>query len=114
VTLSKDLVINGQSIGAAQLSSGFDHGIDGILGIGPVDLTANTLLPSSEEEIPTVTDQLFAQGKINRNMVSVFFQPSTLSNAGGEIIFGGIDRSKTTSSVMSVNVTQTQYVHSSH
>ena len=38
VTLSSGLVITGQSIGVASTSSGFD-GVDGILGVGPTDLT---------------------------------------------------------------------------
>ncbi|TDL14467.1 acid protease [Rickenella mellea] len=43
VTLSSSLVIAGQSIGVASTSTGFD-GVDGILGIGPTDLTHNSLI----------------------------------------------------------------------
>ncbi|KAH9009788.1 hypothetical protein EDB84DRAFT_1446121 [Lactarius hengduanensis] len=37
---------------------------NGILGIGPVDLTLDTLSPDSNTPIPTVTDNLFSQGTI--------------------------------------------------
>jgi hypothetical protein len=39
VTLGNNLVIHNQSIGVASTAQGFNNGIDGILGIGPVDLT---------------------------------------------------------------------------
>lgn len=39
VTLGTGLVITKQSIGVAKTATGFD-GVDGILGIGPVDLTS--------------------------------------------------------------------------
>jgi hypothetical protein len=42
VTLSSSLVIPSQSIGVASSASGFDD-VDGILGIGPVDLTEGTV-----------------------------------------------------------------------
>ena len=49
------VTIKGQSIGVATKSVGFD-GVDGILGIGPVDLTLGTLSPDTSSSIPTVTD----------------------------------------------------------
>jgi hypothetical protein len=47
--------IKAQSIGVATESQGFG-GVDGILGIGPVDLTVGTLSPGTTKSIPTVTD----------------------------------------------------------
>lgn len=46
VTIASGLVIPNQSIGVASTSSGFS-GVDGILGIGPVDLTVGTLSPAT-------------------------------------------------------------------
>ena len=58
VTLASGLVIPKQSIGVASRSQGFS-GVDGILGIGPVDLTEGTV--SGVSIVPTVTDNLFSQ-----------------------------------------------------
>lgn len=43
---------------------------DGILGIGPTDLTAGTL-SNSNDTIPTVVDQLFDQGEIDDPVIGV-------------------------------------------
>jgi hypothetical protein len=42
VLLNDDLVIQNQSIGVASTAQGFND-VDGILGIGPVDLTSGTV-----------------------------------------------------------------------
>ena len=61
--------------------------------IGPRDLTEGTV--EHKDTVPTVTDSLFAQGRIANNVVSVYFQPSTkLNSDNGELTFGGIDKSK--------------------
>ena len=52
---SKAVAIRAQSIGVASKSTGFQD-VDGILGIGPVDLTLGTLSPDPFKTIPTVTD----------------------------------------------------------
>lgn len=44
VTISEDLVVFRQSIGVANTSQGINN-IDGILGVGPVQLTNGTLSP---------------------------------------------------------------------
>ncbi|KAF8999441.1 family A1 protease [Cyathus striatus] len=67
-------VINNQSIGVAQYSYGFDQ-VDGILGLGPVDLTIGALYPANKTEIPTVTDNLYSQGQIHNNLVGIGFKP---------------------------------------
>lgn len=46
VTLGPDLVIKNQSIGVAKTATGFND-VDGILGIGPVDLTSGMASPYS-------------------------------------------------------------------
>ncbi|PSR71071.1 hypothetical protein EW026_g3656 [Hermanssonia centrifuga] len=101
------LTITAQSIGVASKSSGFD-GIDGILGIGPVDLTTGTLSPATSQSIPTVTDNLFSKGTIPSDLVSVYFQPTTSeSSTNGELTFGGTDSSKFTGSISYTPITST-------
>ncbi|KAH9171286.1 aspartic peptidase A1 [Lactarius sanguifluus] len=96
VTIGTGLGIFGQSIGVASTSTGFD-GFDGILGIGPVDLTLGTLSPESNALIPTVTDNLFSQGTITSDLVSVYFEPTTTTSVkNGELTFGGTDSTKFT------------------
>lgn len=91
LTFSSDLVFN-QSIGVASTSSGFND-VNGILGIGPVNLTQGTV--QDVDSVPTVVDSLFEQGLIENNLVSVFFQPTIGDNTNpagtGELNFGGID-----------------------
>ncbi|KAJ7849363.1 family A1 protease [Mycena olivaceomarginata] len=105
VTLAPGLVIPKQSIGVASNSSGLD-GTDGILGLGPVDLTAGTL--STGEPIPTVTDNLFSQGTITGDLFAISFQPTTTDeDANGSIAFGGIDSTKFTGEIAYTPVTST-------
>ncbi|KAM6496767.1 aspartic peptidase A1 [Amanita muscaria] len=95
VTLGS-IVIPNQSIGVASNSSGFT-GIDGILGIGPVDLTKGTLSPDSSATIPTVTDNAFSSGQIRANKIGVSFEPvqgSSQSSQNGELTWGGVDYTK--------------------
>ncbi|KAG1726722.1 acid protease [Suillus paluster] len=103
VTLSSDLVITGQSIGVAKRSYGFNN-VDGILGIGPTDLTQGTV--SNVGLVPTVTDNLFSKGIIGTEALGIFFPPIS-ANGTGELTFGGYDSSKTTSSVNYVPLTTT-------
>ncbi|THH26964.1 hypothetical protein EUX98_g7216 [Antrodiella citrinella] len=101
------LVIKGQSIGVATSSQGFS-GVDGILGIGPVDLTSDTLSPDTRNTIPTVTDNLFSSGSISENLVAVSFEPTTSETAAnGELTFGGTDSSKFTGSISFAPITGT-------
>lgn len=87
------------SAGVASTSTGFD-GVDGIIGIGPVDLTEDTLSPATSSTIPTVTDNLFSQGTISAHEIGVSFEPTTTANSvNGEITWGGTDSSKFTGSI---------------
>lgn len=105
VTLSDSLVIKAQSIGVASKATGF-QGVDGILGVGPVDLTQGTLSPGSSTLIPTVTDNLYSQGTISTNSLGIFYAPTTSESAvNGELTFGGVDTSKTTTAVSYVPIT---------
>lgn len=92
VSLSSSLVIQQQSIGVASTAQGFS-GVDGILGVGPTDLTQGTVANTSE--VPTVTDNLFAQGTITEDTLGISFEPTTTADAlNGELTFGGTDSTK--------------------
>ncbi|KAF8899074.1 aspartic protease [Infundibulicybe gibba] len=107
VTLASGLVIPAQSIGVASSSSGFD-GTDGILGIGPVDLTQGTLSPATNTLIPTVTDNLFSRGTISANQIGISFEPTTTDEVlNGELTWGGTDSSKFTGSIGFAPLTST-------
>ncbi|KAF8266290.1 aspartic peptidase domain-containing protein [Lactarius quietus] len=91
VTISSGLVITNQSIGVASNSSGFS-GFDGILG----------------SSIPTVTDNLYSQGAIQSDLVSVSFEPTTSSSdRNGELTFGGTDSTKFTGPITYIPLTTT-------
>ncbi|KAJ3517875.1 hypothetical protein NLJ89_g224 [Agrocybe chaxingu] len=107
VALASGLVISKQSIGVASTASGFS-GVDGILGIGPVDLTRGTLSPATTTLVPTVTDNLFSQGTISANEIGISFEPTMASEAlNGELTWGGTDSSKFTGSITWVPITST-------
>lgn len=107
VSLASGLTISKQSIGVASRSTGFT-GFDGILGIGPVDLTLDTLSPATTTTIPTVTDNLFSQGTITSHLVAVSFEPTTTETSeNGELTFGGTDSSKFTGSITFTGITST-------
>ncbi|GBE77560.1 Polyporopepsin [Sparassis crispa] len=106
VSLGNGLTISSQSFGVASTSSGFS-GVDGIIGIGPVDLTEGTL-SNSNAEIPTVTDNLYSQGVISEDLVAVSFEPTTSQSVtNGELTFGGTDSSKYTGSIAYTSLTST-------
>ncbi|KAG8221342.1 acid protease [Butyriboletus roseoflavus] len=104
VTLTSDLVIHQQSIGVANWTNG-TSGFDGILGLGPIDLTIGTV--SNALEVPTVTDNLHTQKRISQEVLGVFFSPASEARSNGELMFGGYDNSVITSSVNYVPLTST-------
>ncbi|KAG9312009.1 acid protease [Chiua virens] len=104
VTLSPQLVIDQQSIGVASQSSGF-NGVDGILGIGPTDLTKKTV--ADTDEVPTVVDNLYSQNEIWVKMLGVYFVPISEPDNNGELMFGGYNPFVTTSFVNYVPLTKT-------
>ncbi|KAF8930621.1 hypothetical protein BGZ52_000891 [Haplosporangium bisporale] len=109
VTLASGLVVSGQSIGVASTVKGFKD-VDGILGLGPVDLTVGTLSPDTKSTIPTVVDNLFTQGTISEHVCSIYFEPITDSSGtqeNGQITFGGTDSSKYTGSITFAPITET-------
>ncbi|KAH9016897.1 acid protease [Lactarius pseudohatsudake] len=107
VTLSPWLVVKSQSIGVASTAQGFS-GVDGILGIGPVDLTKGTV--EGVETVPTITDNLYQQGTTSTDSIGIFYQPSTIASSllsYGELTFGGFDELKITGNVDYVPITGT-------
>ncbi|KAL4073373.1 aspartic peptidase domain-containing protein [Scleroderma yunnanense] len=105
VALGPNLVIQNQSIGVATDTQGF-HDVDGILGIGPVHLTQNTV--SNTDQVPTVTDNLSKEGTIHSNSLGIFYEPSSTEGVkNGEITFGGVDHSKITGEISYVPITST-------
>ncbi|KAG1834252.1 acid protease [Suillus variegatus] len=102
VTLNSDLVIDNQSIGVASKYSGMGS-LNGILGLGPVDLTDDTV--SNTDEVAAVTDNLYKQGTISSEVLGVFFTPASSDDSSGELTFGGYDASKITGDVSYVPIT---------
>ncbi|OJA17397.1 acid protease [Rhizopogon vesiculosus] len=94
VTLGNGLTVTDQSIGVAAASTGFT-GVDGIIGLGPVDLTEGTLTDEPSTTILTFTDNLYIQGVISEIVVSISFEPTTSEEVtNGELTFGGTDATK--------------------
>ncbi|KAL4064143.1 aspartic peptidase domain-containing protein [Scleroderma yunnanense] len=106
VTLSPDLVIKTQSIGIARSTSGI-RDVDGILGVGPVDLSKGKVKPGGGA-LPTVTDNLYSEGTIPTDSLGIFYAPLTkVGEITGELTFGGVDETKITSDVNYVPLTTT-------
>ncbi|KAG1845950.1 aspartic peptidase domain-containing protein [Suillus tomentosus] len=107
ITLGTGLTIPSQSIGVASTSSGFP-GVDGILGIGPLDLTNGSLTNEPTKTIPTVIDNLYSQGTISQKVFGISFEPTT-SNlvTNGVLTFGGTDATKYTGSIAYTPITTT-------
>ena len=104
VTLAPGLVIEKQSIGVADNSTGFPS-VDGILGVGPVDLTDGTV--SNTGTVPTVLDSLYAQGTISEEVLGIYYVPASAPISDGTLTFGGVDYSKAITPVKYVPITTT-------
>ena len=64
----------------------FCHGVSSI---GPNVLTLETRSPANTQIIPTVVDTAFKQGKINKNVIGVYFEPVvSSSNGAGQLTYG--------------------------
>ncbi|KAF9481152.1 acid protease [Pholiota conissans] len=105
VSLGGNLIIKSQSIGVASKATGF-QGVDGILGIGPVDLTAGTV--SGTPNVPTVMDNLFGQKTIPTESLAISFNPTTSNGeVNGELSFGSTDSSRFTGEIAFTPITKT-------
>lgn len=92
-TLTLDGTSFTQSIGVATTSAGFVD-LDGILGLGPTNLTTGTLSPDSDAEIPTVPDNLFSQGYIDSRVVTIANQMITFGSTPlVEVVYTAITES---------------------
>ncbi|KAG2370156.1 aspartic peptidase domain-containing protein [Suillus spraguei] len=93
VSLGAGLTITNFQLGVASTSSGFSPHEDGILGIGPRDLSLTTMPLAMDDTIPTVTDYLYEKGKIDWHVIGIFFQPVTADPDSklGKLTFGGTD-----------------------
>ncbi|KAG2354705.1 aspartic peptidase domain-containing protein [Suillus spraguei] len=104
VTLGGELTIPNYEL---TVSSGMrDFIYDGILGIGPRDLTANTLR-GKPDTYPTFTGRLVDAGVIGHNLIGIFFQPITgdPDTDVGELTFGEIDYTKCTDDIVYTPIT---------
>ncbi|KAF9061455.1 putative aspartic protease [Rhodocollybia butyracea] len=108
VILGDSLKVDKQSFAVANTAQGF-KGIDGILGIGPVSLTNQTV--EGIDSIPTVTDNLFKQGTLDTECIGISYNPTSGGNgnlANGELCFGSkLDRTKIASEITYVPITTT-------
>ncbi|KAG2364982.1 family A1 protease [Suillus spraguei] len=108
VTLGHGLTIPNYELAVGSVT-GINFRYDGILGLGPRDLTVNTLPDDPPATYPTFTDWLVTAGAISRNIVGMFFRPLTLNRDGdpnvGELVFGEPDYTKCTSSIVYTAVT---------
>ncbi|KAG2098281.1 acid protease [Suillus discolor] len=107
VTLAPGFVITNQSIGDALKFASFD-GVDGIIGVGPVDLTQGKLFPDTGALTPTIMDNALKQGLIKQQIVGISFAPATTSNdTNGAITYGGIDPAFYTGDITYTPITKT-------
>jgi len=95
-TLGRGVVITKQSIVVGSSTSNLGDA-DGVLGLGPVNLSLGTLPNEPTMTIPTVTQNLWRQDIISQEIVSISFEPiSSAWIVYGELTFGGVDSSKYT------------------
>ncbi|KAF8317081.1 acid protease [Clavulina sp. PMI_390] len=90
------LIVPNQSFGVASKTSGFAN-VDGILGLGPVDLTSGTV--SNASTVPTFMENLHREGAISINSLGVYFTPlhgSDTEEVNGELSLGGPHSSRYT------------------
>jgi len=103
VTISSSLTMENKSFGVADSTQEF-RGVDGILGVGPRELTRGTLDPSTNSTVLTFVDNLFKYKKIPEKVLGIYFEPANVSDANnGQLTFGGIDKSKIVGSVTYVD-----------
>lgn len=106
VSLGNGLTVQNQGFALSQFAQGF-QGYDGILGIGPEDLTLGTVVENPTETIPTITQNLRQSGLISQALVGVFFEPSSTDTAEGELSFGAPNSARYTGQLTYYPVTGT-------
>ncbi|KAG2361272.1 aspartic peptidase A1 [Suillus spraguei] len=108
VTLGHGITIPNYELAVASTTTNFRFH-DGILGIGPRDLTVGTLTNDPTATYPTFTDWLVTTGIIRQNIVGISFQPVTgdRDTDVGELAFGEPDYTKCTSNIVYTDITIT-------
>ena len=82
--------------------------------IGPLDLTAGSMTLNSSQTVPTVPDNLVAQGSISNEIIGISFEPaSSQSTTNGQLTFGGVDSTKFTGDVTYTYAYSIQFLPSS-
>ncbi|KAG2365553.1 acid protease [Suillus spraguei] len=106
VTLGGDLTIV-YDLAVASTRTRRNIRYDGILGIGPRYLTANTM-KDNPGTYPTFTECLVDDSAIGQNLVGIFFQPIIRdrdTDVVGELSFGEIDYTKCTDNIVYTPIT---------
>jgi cathepsin E len=67
-------------------------------------LTLGTLIPGNSKVIPTVTDNLFEEGKLEQKLIAVSFDPISGLVRSGELMFGTVDTNRFTGNITYVYV----------
>ncbi|KAG2355049.1 family A1 protease [Suillus spraguei] len=108
VTLGGELTIPDYELAVASRTRNFRY--DGILGIGPRDLTVDTLR-DKPGTYPTFTECLVNARAIGHNLVGIIFQPITgdPDTDVGELTFGEIDHTKCTDDIVYTPITDDPY-----
>ncbi|KAI6126732.1 aspartic peptidase domain-containing protein [Pisolithus sp. B1] len=106
VSLDSGITVQEQGFALAEFAQGF-QGYDGILGIGPENLTLGTILENPTGTIPTITQNLNQLGVICQALVGVFFEPSSTNTAEGELSFGAPNPARYTGELTYYPVTGT-------
>ncbi|CCL98700.1 uncharacterized protein FIBRA_00704 [Fibroporia radiculosa] len=110
VTIAPGITIKNQSIGAATNITSFESGVDGILGVGPVDLTMDSIVGEPNTTIPTVINNAYAQKLIPEQVIAVSFVPTTSNDTtNGMLTIGGVDESLFIGPLLWTPVTKTLY-----
>ena len=90
VNLGRGLFIFNQPIGVASNDPRIG-GADGVLGLGPVQLTQGTLPDEPMTTIPSVTQSLYTENAISEQVVGISFNPmSSTDILFGVLTFGGV------------------------
>ncbi|KAJ7445280.1 family A1 protease [Mycena latifolia] len=100
-----DVAMVNKSIGVVPWNTSL-LGIDGILGIGPADLSVGSLVSNLTQGIPTIVQTLSCQGNITTQLYAIALQPMTSAmSLNGEISWGGVDSTKFTGPITWSSIT---------
>ena len=75
--------------------------------MGPTGLTVGTFFPDRSQAVPTVVDNLVAQGDIEDAVLGVSFNPLSSDEPDGELSFGDFDETKFVDELIFTPITAT-------